>query len=194
MFISLKKVTFLLISISAFSGLNVHAAEIPLYGPIPFEAFDKDSNKTISPQEFVETHNLRKQMRSDENIPSGRNSRSFTYFDTNGDSLISADEMDMNRGAMRSNKKGMSSGANRERQMPKFTDFDLDGDGVMLRDEFVKARAERMRKRAEQGYKMRNAANAPPFGVIDTNHDGKVTKKEFAAHQESHRMMRQNSN
>ena len=189
MFNLFKIVALLLISSSAIA-----AAEIPLYGPIPFKAFDKDNNKMISPQEFVETLNLRKKMCTDANIPSGRNSRSFTYFDANGDSQISADEMDMNRGAMRPNKNAMGSGKNRQPQMPKFADFDLDGDGVMLRDEFVKARAIRMRKRAEQGYKMRNAANAPPFGAIDTDHDGKVTKKEFAAHQESHRKMRQSPN
>ena len=209
MFISARNISFLLLSISTFSVLCVQAADIPLRGPIPFEAFDKDSNKMISPQEFVETHNLRKKMRTDVNMPSGRGSRSFTFFDTNGDNQISKDELDMNRGAMWQNNpqgqgmrpgmgrgmgpgmgRGMGPGMNRGRQMPDFADIDLNGDGALQREELLKAREERMRRRAEQGYMMRNAANAPTFTAIDANHDGKVTEEEFAAHQAMRRQMR----
>lgn len=197
MVVSAKNISLLLLSISTFSVLYVHAADVTLRGPIPFETFDKDNNKMISPQEFVETHNLRKKMRTEANMGPGRNPRSFTFFDTDGDNQISSDELNMNRGMGRGMrrgmgpgmKQGMGPGMNRGRQMPAFSDFDVNGDGAMQRDEFIKAREERMRKRAEEGRMMRNAGNAPAFGTIDTNHDGKVTREEFAAHQAMRRKM-----
>lgn len=194
MFSPNKILPVLLLSITAFITTVVHAETIPMRGPIPFAVFDKDSNKMISPQEFVETHNLRIKMRNDANMPSGRNMRSFTHFDINGDNQISEDELNKNRGFMR-NQRMMQSGdqgrgMNPGRQIPKFTDFDLDGNGALLKDEFYKAREQRMRQRAEQGYRMRNAASAPPFGILDGNSDGKVTEEEFLAFQKMHRQMR----
>jgi len=134
MFVSARNVSILLLSIPVFFALNAQAADIPLRGPIPFEAFDKDNNKMISPQEFVETHNLRKKMREDANMFSGRNSRSFTFYDADGDNQISPDELNMNRGAMRPPRpgmpmrQGMGPGMRQsiqpQRQMPKFAEFD----------------------------------------------------------------------
>ena len=59
MLMTFKNISFLLVSVATFSTVNVLAADIPMRGPIPFEAFDKDGNKMISPQEFVETQNQR---------------------------------------------------------------------------------------------------------------------------------------
>ena len=210
MFTSAKNVSLLLLSISAFSMFSAQAEDVPLRGPISFEAFDKDDNKMISPQEFVDTHNLRNKQRTDAGMPANPNPRSFTFFDTNGDSQISADELNMNRGSrggmqrqgmgpgmkqgMRPGMRqgmgpGMRQGMNRGRQMPVFSDFDLNNDGIVQQEEFLKAREARMRKRAEEGRMMRNAANAPGFASIDTNKDGKVSQEEFAAHQAKHRKM-----
>ena len=177
MFTSAKNVSLLLLSISAFSVFSAQAVDVPLRGPISFEAFDKDKNKMISPQEFVDTHNLRNKQRTDAGMPTNPNMRSFTFFDTNGDSQISADELNMNRGS-RGGMQGqgmrqgmgqdMRQGMNRGRQMPIFSEFDLNGDGIMQREEFLKAREARMRKRAEEGRMMRNASKAPGFASIDT--------------------------
>ena len=198
MFTSAKNVSFLLLSISTFFMLSAHAGDMPLRGPISFESFDKDNNKMISPQEFVDMHNLRNKQRTDAGMRTNPNSRSFTFFDTNGDSQISADELNIrqgSRGAMQRKgmrqgmNPGMRQGMNRGRQMPDFSDFDSNGDGIMQQEEFLKSREARMRKRAEEGRMMRNAGNAPGFASIDTNKDGKVSQEEFEAHQAIHRKM-----
>lgn len=202
MFTSAKNISLLLLSISTFFMFSAQAENAPLRGPIPFDAFDKDKNKMISPQEFVDMHNLRNKQRTDAGMRTNPNSRSFTFFDTNGDSQISADELNMNRGSRGGMKRkdmgpgmrqgmgpGMRQGMNRGRQMPDFSDFDLNGDGIMQQEEFLKARESRMRKRAEEGRMMRNAGNAPGFASIDTNKDGKVSQEEFEAHQAMHRKM-----
>lgn len=187
MLIAFKNISFLLFSVVTFSAMSVHAADIPMFGPIPFEAFDENGDKSISPQEFVATHNQRIKMRADANKPSGRMVRSFTFFDTDGDNKLSADELNVGRGSgPRADRPGMNKG----RQAPDFATFDLNGDGVLMREEFDKARGQRMSERANQGYPMRNAANAPPFGKLDVNRDGKVTQKEFLDHQVMHQQMR----
>jgi Ca2+-binding EF-hand superfamily protein len=205
--ITFRNIFFLLLLASVFAATGVQAADIPMRGPIPFEAFDKDGNKMISPQEFVAAHNMRIKMRADVNRPSGRMVRSFTYFDANGDNLISADELNAGRGGCmqqqrggirpygpRGRPPGMGRGMNQARQAPDFASFDLNSDGVLMEEEFYKARGQRMRERTEQGYPMRNAANAPAFGRIDTNRDGKVTQQEFADHQVMHQQMRRGQN
>lgn len=209
MYVSMKIRYLLLIIPGVLLAVTLQAAEIPLRGPVPFEAFDKDGNKMISPQEFVETHNLRKKMRADANMPPSRmpNEPAFTYFDSNADNQISAEELNAARNAMQQQRGGMrqgmppqgraggmdqgqGQGMNRGRQMPGFADFDLNGDGVLVANEFYEARAKRMSQRAEQGYPMRNSANAPPFEALDSNRDGKVTADEFSAHQATHMQMR----
>ena len=209
----LRKVLLPLLSASAFIAVGAQAADIPLRGPIPFESFDADGNKMISPQEFVQTHNQRKKMRADANMPMGRMSddQAFTYFDTNGDNQISAEELEAGRAAMRQGMqrgrgpgmgpgmgpgpgrgmgRGMGPGMYRGRQMPAFDDYDQNGDDSLSSEEFYEGRAQRMRQRAEQGYLMRNSANAPDFESIDTNADGKITPEEFAAHQAERLQMR----
>jgi Ca2+-binding EF-hand superfamily protein len=207
-----RKIFIMLASTIVFSAASVQAADIPLRGPVPFDSFDKNGDKMISPQEFVETHNQRKKMRADANMPMGRmpGNQAFTDFDTNGDNLISAEELEAGRNAMRQQAgpmrqgprqngpsgmrrgmaPGMGRGMGRGMQMPTFEDFDLNGDGELLSDEFYEARAQRMRQRAEQGYMMRNAANAPSFEMIDTNADGKISPDELSAFQAMRQQMR----
>ena len=101
MFVTARKMSFLLLSMTTMAVSSVLAADIPLFGPIPFENFDKDDNKIISPQEFVDTHNLRKKMRTDAGMSPGFSGRDFVFFDTDGDSQITPDELDGNRGPKR---------------------------------------------------------------------------------------------
>lgn len=183
-----------------FSSLLVAAAveaeTLPLRGPIPFEVFDTDNNQMISPEEFVTTHNLRMKERSDANMtaPRGMFERGFIFYDSNGDSLISPEELNAQRqqrgrarGPEQSRQQGFQRPGRQEGrarpQMPAFGEFDLNGDGVLRKEEFYSAREQRMRKRYEQGYKMRNVAIAPPFNIVDNNRDGEVTEEEFTQHQ-----------
>lgn len=177
------------------------AQDMPLRGPIPFESFDSNSDNMISPQEYVEAHNLRKKLRSEQGLPMPRRATpSFTDFDSNGDSLISRDELEVGRQAIgrrgQSGKgmgmgQGIGQGKGMGRNMPEFSEFDLNGDGVLLKEEFYDARAKRMYRRAEQGYPMRNAAKAPAFETVDSNGDGRISPDEFSAHQAEHRRMMQ---
>jgi Ca2+-binding EF-hand superfamily protein len=184
----------------------LQAAEPALTGPIPFESFDSNNDNMISPQEYVETHNLRKKLREKAGMPMKRNpTPGFTDFDSNGDNLISREELEAGRQAMGRGGQGMGRGMGMGqgmgpgmgmgkgmgRNMPSFSDFDLNGDGVLLKEEFYDARAKRMYDRAEQGYPLRNAANAPDFETVDSNGDGKISEQEFREHQRQHRMMMQ---
>lgn len=175
--------------------LSLIAADIPQTGPIPFEAYDKDNNGKISPQEFVETQNQRRKMRIEAGLPLGglANAPGFTFFDTNGDNQITPDELAQGQ-ANRQNQqagRGMGQGMGGGRNMPAFSDFDLNGNGSIEHDEFYDARAKRMYDRADQGFPMRNAASAPSFEEIDSNQDKKISPEEFKAHQLQHRRMRQ---
>lgn len=189
-------------SLMAFSVL---ATEIPLRGPMPFEAMDKNGDNMLSPQEYVEAHNLRKKMRAEANMPGGRMMEpGFNYFDSDGDNLVSRKELEEGRASwqesrgggqgpgMGNNGMGPGGGMGRGmgRNMPSFAEFDLNGDGDLTKEEFYDARAKRMYDRAEQGYQLRNAASAPAFEEIDTNSDGKIDPDEFKTHQAQHRQMR----
>ena len=71
----------LLLSIS-LPLISAQASDVPLSGPIPFEAFDKNGDKMISPQEYVEAHNMRKKLRADAKMPESRMMEpGFNYFD-----------------------------------------------------------------------------------------------------------------
>lgn len=187
--------------LALLSPWMIQAADIPLTGPMPFKAIDKNRDKVISPGEYVSAYNIRKKMQQKAGLNHTMNEPGFLFFDVNGDNKISAQELNDGRIKMRQQKfgtgpalgQGMSlgSGMGRGRNMPDFSDFDLNKDGVLRKEEFYDARAKRMYMRADEGFPMKNAANAPSFEKVDTNRDGKVTPKEFAAHQASHRRNRQ---
>lgn len=185
--------------ISLLSPLILHAADIPLTGPIPFEAMDKNRDKAISPEEYISAYNQRKKMQQKAGLRHSMNQPGFLFFDVNGDSKISALELSDGRIRMRQQNSGtgraigqrQGMGMGRGRNMPDFSDFDLNNDGVLHKEEFYEARAKRMYLRADEGFPMRNAASAPAFEEVDSNGDGKVTTDEFKAHQQQHRQMRQ---
>jgi len=187
--------------ISLLSPLLLLAADIPLTGPIPFKAMDKNRDKVISPDEYVSVYNQRKKMQEKAGLQHTMNEPRFLFFDVNGDSKITAQELNDGRIKMRQQKfgtgralePGMSrgSGMGGGRNMPDFSDFDLNKDGVLVKDEFYEARAKRMYMRADEGFPMKNAARAPSFEVVDSNKDGKISPSEFKAHQQKHRQQRQ---
>ena len=47
MLITFKNISFLLFSVVTFSSMGVQAADIPMRGPISFEAFDKDGDNDL---------------------------------------------------------------------------------------------------------------------------------------------------
>ncbi|MFW2372436.1 MAG: EF-hand domain-containing protein [Gammaproteobacteria bacterium] len=183
--------------ISLLSPWIVQAADIPLTGPMPFEAMDKNRDNAISPDEFISAYNERKKMQEKAGLRHTMNQPGFLFFDVNGDSRITAQELNDGRIRMRQQNSGtgraigQGMGMGGGRNMPEFSDFDLNNDGILHKEEFYEARAKRMYMRADEGFPMRNAASAPAFEDVDTNGDGEVTTDEFKAHQLQHRQMRQ---
>ena len=184
---SLTLISFIILSI--FNIAQVAAEDIPLRGPIPFETMDKNGDKMLSPDEYIEAHNERMKMRMNQGMRMRDTMHpGFTYFDQDFDNKISQEELEKGRAAWkeRNQQMGMGSkgtGMGRGRNMPSFEDFDSNKDGVLLKDEFYDARAKRMYDRAEQGYRLKRAVDAATFEEIDTNGDMKISKEEFEAHQ-----------
>lgn len=180
----------------AASTLTAHAGDIPLQGPLPFSSMDSNGDNKVTPQEYVDAHNQRKQLREQAGMPKQRRSTpAFTDFDSNADGILTEQELNEGRQAMgRGGQQagmGMGGGGQRGRNMPSFADFDSNGDGKLMKEEFYDARAQRMYKRADEGYPLRNAAQAPDFESIDSNGDGVIDEQEFSTHQAEHMRMRQ---
>lgn len=167
--------------------ITAQCNEIPIRGPIPFAAFDKDGDNLISKQEFYAARGERMAKRAAEGRPirGAANALTFSQFDTNNDGQLTVEElaagqqtqMQKRRAMRRMGRRGMG------RHMPKFSDFDLNGDGKIIETEFYEARNQRIAERAKQGYRMRNLGNAPSFADFDTNKDGQVSPEEFRAFQ-----------
>jgi Ca2+-binding EF-hand superfamily protein len=194
-------------------------AQTPTYlqqGPAPFEAYDRNGDGVITPEEFNTLRSERQAARAAAGMPM-RNAASappFELFDSNRDGVLSPEEM----AAMRQQRMGqhpcfrgpgygpgmwnmpgmvppgrgpgMGMGPGRGMNMPTFAEFDLNGDGVMTEDEFIEARGRRISERVKQGYMMRGLQNAQPFEMVDANGDGVVTEEEFLRMQMEHRKMR----
>ena len=183
---------------SGFSPISAQAEEIPVRGPIPFAAFDKDANGFISEEEFNTVRGKRMAKRAAEGRPmrGAASAPSFSDFDTNGDGQLTQDELAAGQKARMENRpgmgmgQGMGQGKGMGRNMPAFSEFDLNGDGKILEKEFYEARSMRITERAQQGYQMKNLGNAPSFADIDTNGDGGISAEEFSSHQLQHRQQR----
>jgi len=168
----------------------------PQQGPVPFEAFDRNCDNSITLEEFNALRNERRAARAAEGRPM-RNvatSPAFKQIDRNADGVLSRDEMSafrQQRMTQRPYGRGPGMGPGRSggmgRNMPTFAEFDLDGDGVMTRDEYIDARNQRISERVKQGYRMRGLKNTRPFSEIDLNGDGVADESEFLKMQAQHR-------
>ena len=162
------------------------AAELPLRGPIPFEAFDLDGSGAISEREFDQVHARRDEAREQAGLPSTRRHHAFGDVDADGNGQITSEELNAVHGA-RGGGRGLGPGTGRGSGMggeagpPAFSDFDLNGDGSIDEPEFAEARAARVTARAKEGRRLRGMATAPPFADLDTDGDGSLTPDEFAA-------------
>ncbi|MFT6987428.1 MAG: Ca2+-binding EF-hand superfamily protein [Psychromonas sp.] len=194
-----RSFALLLTATSAFLSLSAQAQEMPLRGPIPFSAYDTDSDGLISETEFNSVREQRLLLRAEK----GRKMRGaatapdFSEFDTDNDGQLSADEltvgqqkqmekrrvMGMGKGLGKGNGQIMGMGYN----MPTFTEYDLNGDGKLLEGEFNEARNIRITEKEEQGKLMRNLDNAPSFNDIDLDANGEISIDEFSKHQSQRR-------
>jgi Ca2+-binding EF-hand superfamily protein len=185
-----RNISILLFSIVTLSTAGAYAADIPLRGPIPFDSFDADGNKMISPQEFVETHNQRKKMRTDANMPMGRmfDDQAFTYFDTNGDNLISPEELEAGRKAMQQRggmRQGMPQNGPQQGMRPGMGR----GMGPGMGQGMGPGMGRGMRPGMGQGMGpgmgrgmgpgMNQGRQMPTFAEFDLNGDGSLTSEEF---------------
>jgi Ca2+-binding EF-hand superfamily protein len=166
--------------------------DVPLRGPIPFEAFDLDGSGAISRQEFDQTHTRRDQAREQAGLPSTRRRHAFGDVDADGNGQITSEELHAVHGA-RGDGRGRGPGSGRGLGMgrgdgpPAFSEFDLNGDGRIDEPEFAEARAARVTERAKEGRRLRGMATAPPFAELDTDGDGSLTPDEFGAGARRHR-------
>lgn len=184
----------LTLSISVPGMISAQAEEIPDRGPIPFAAYDLNSDGKITESEFSSVREKRQATRPPTARPMP--APSFSAFDRNGDGWLSADELTTGQQEMQQRRRagmgsaqgaGMGRGMGRGRNRPTFADFDLNSDGSIPEAEFLEAQAKRISERSRAGYPMRNIGNLPLFTDIDTNQDGLITADEFSAHQLQHR-------
>lgn len=169
---------------SAGMATAAYSEPMPARGPIPFSAYDQNSDGVIDKNEF---DTVRAKLKN-EGRPM-RNALSFTDLDQNGDGKISAEEF---AAAHAARPRGPGMGGGMQGNMPDFSEFDLNKDGKVTEAEFTDARTARITKRLQEGYQMRGLANAPSFEDIDTNHDGAISPEEFAVQRAEHRkQMRQ---
>jgi len=167
-------------------------------GPIPFTAFDQDSDGIVTEQEFksIRAERMAARAAAGAPMPGAANAPTFADFDSNGDGQLMPDEFAAGQQARMQGRPGMGAGMGSGmgsgqgmgmgRNMPTFTEFDLNADGSLSEKEFYEARANRIAERSKQGYQMRNLANAPAFGDVDLNNDGLVDPQEFATAQAHH--------
>lgn len=191
-------VGFAIVFMGTLLPIGAQSAEIPARGPIPFAAYDKDSNGLISEEEFNTVRGERMSSRAAEGRPmrGAASAPLFSEFDTNGDGQLTQEELTEGQKAQMEKRRGMGMGQGRGmgqgmgRNMPAFSEYDLDGDGRILEKEFNEARSKRVSERAQQGYQMRNLGKAPSFSDMDVNGDGQISAEEFAAHQSQRRQQR----
>lgn len=165
------------------------ADKLPLRGPLPFAAYDRNENGSISEKEFAALRRERMEAR----IARARarvdttSARAFERMDADGNGQLSSEELEAGQKSRRERHKGMAMdcgpGRGMTRQRPAFAAFDLDADGGIVEEEFYTVRNNRIRERMAQGRRMRHLPQAPTFADLDSDGDGKISAAEFAGHQ-----------
>jgi len=192
---STKSITLgLLVGVLAvLAPIAAYSQGLPLRGPLPFTAYDRDENGQVSEEEFatlrrerMEARMARMRARCD-----ASSARMFSWLDTDHDGQLSREELDSAQGTPMGRPgwggmgygPGMGRGMGMMRNRPAFPEFDLNDDGAIAEDEFNTARNNRIKERTEQGYRMRNMPYAPTFADLDADGNGQISAEEFAAHQ-----------
>ncbi|HYN78955.1 MAG TPA: hypothetical protein VES73_14330 [Lamprocystis sp. (in: g-proteobacteria)] len=167
--------------------------------PLPFTAYDKDGNGSVSQQEFDNVYAQQIRDRAAAGAPMGgvANTTTFATFDRSGDGQITAAEFSTVQptlpptgpGTLGSGPQmGLSDGRGpgREGTLPGFTDLDENHDGSLSAAEFNDARANRAVEKSQAGLPLGSLRNAPPFEALDLSGDGRISAEEFSTVQAQH--------
>ena len=88
--------------------LTLNAESIPMRGPIPFSAYDKNANGTIEKSEFYQIRDERIKAREDSGRPmrNAANAPEFSEFDANSDGKLTPQELKAGQDARMQNRRG----------------------------------------------------------------------------------------
>ncbi len=86
----------------------VQAEEMPDRGPVPFQFYDTDGDNLISEDEFYDLRAKRMQQRADAGYPmrNAGNAPEFSTFDSNGDGMLTPEELSAGQQAQMMQKRG----------------------------------------------------------------------------------------
>ncbi|MEA3372993.1 MAG: EF-hand domain-containing protein [Campylobacterota bacterium] len=86
----------------------VQAEELPDRGPVPFSAYDKNGDNSISEEEFYGVRAQRMEKRAQEGRPMRRaaNAPDFSEFDSNGDGELTSAELTAGQQAQMQQRRG----------------------------------------------------------------------------------------
>lgn len=105
-----KKITLSLIAAMLLGGVPavLQADEIPDRGPVPFQFYDTNGDNLISEDEFYDLRAKRMQQRADAGYPmrNAGNAPDFSTFDSNGDGMLTPEELSAGQQAQMMNKRG----------------------------------------------------------------------------------------